>query len=211
MHDAPAQRVLWLDAGCCVLRPVPEILEIVSAQGYFGLPNHRPLALEASEAACEGCGVAPAFRDGKVTVTAAVFGFLRGAIGERAVEAAYQVGLTERFIRATRREHRWEQAILSLQLYKHISPLVLCDASSYFFEDMAARFEAHSIWAARRTMHPRDRRYFAASLTQPPQPHIPGASHKLTWWYRSAWRTKVALDAVKRVFRPVPDVADGVK
>jgi hypothetical protein len=211
LQDAPAKRVLWLDAGCCVLRPCPEILQIVSQQGYFGLPNHRPLELEASEAACEGCGVSPDFRKNKIVVTAAVFGFLRGTVGETAVNEAYQVGLTERFIRATRPEHRWEQAILSLQLYKLIHPLVLCDAATYFFEDLQARFTTHRIWAARRNMHMRDRRFFAASLEGPAKPHRPRASHKLTLWYRVAWQTKVALDGAKNLLKPGPKVSDGVK
>jgi hypothetical protein len=211
MHDAPAKRVLWLDAGCCVLRPIPEILDIVSAQGYFGLPNARPLEIEASEAACEGCGVSPDFRKGKVVVTAAVLGFLRGSKAEQVIEEAYSVGLTERFIRATRPEHRWEQAILSLQMYKHITPLILCDADTYFNEDWHARFTTQSIWAARRAMHFRDRRYFAASLTGPAHPHLPGPSHKLTLWYRTAWGVKVALDYVKNIFRGGAKLPDGVK
>ena len=211
LQDAPARRVLWLDAGCCVLHPCPEILDILTKQGYFGLPNHRPLALEASEEACGGCGVPPGFREGKVTVTAAVVGFLRGSVGETVIHEAYTVGLTERYIRATRREHRWEQAILSLQLYKHIHPLMLCDAATYFFEDLAARFTTHKIWAARRNMHFRDRRFFAASLDRPARPHIPEASHKLTLWYRAAWQSKVAIDSAKSLLKPGPKVSDGVK
>ncbi len=212
LQDAPANKVLWLDAGCCILRPVPEILEITKAQGYFLLPNYRPLELEASEAACEGCGVTPDFRVGKVTVTAAVVGFLRGSTAEQAINEAYEAGRTEYFIKATRPEHRWEQALLSLQFYKHLKPLVLCDAGSYFNEDLAARFATHSIWAARRNMHFRDRRYFAASLQGgPSHPHLPEPSHKLTLWYRSAWRAKALLNGAMDVLSANKKVPDGVK
>jgi len=207
MNDAPAERVLWIDAGCCVLHPVPEIFDIIEKQGYFALTNYRPLEIEASEEACEGCGVPPEFRVGKVTVTSAVFGFLRGSSlreskAEQVVQESLRVAETERHIKASNPWHRWEQAILSLLLYREISPLILCDATMYFYEDLRANFTTHAIWAARRCMHYQDKRYFAAALAGGESaPHRPRTSHKITWWYKSAWRAKQALKAMKRLLR----------
>ncbi|MGA2047627.1 MAG: hypothetical protein ABSG96_08035 [Terracidiphilus sp.] len=199
MNDAPAERVLWLDAGVFVLRPLPEIFDIVVKQGYFALPNHQRLEIEASEQACEGCGVPAEFRAGKVTVTSAVFGFLRGSPIEQVVQECLRVARTERFIAATKPEHRWEQAILSLLLYRDISPLILCDGSLYFCEDLRAKFTAQSIWAARRFMHYKDQRFLATCMVGPVSPFIPRSSHKVTWWFQGALRIRNALRTIKRL------------
>jgi hypothetical protein len=213
MADAStsADRVLWLDAGCCVLRPLPEIFEIIKHQGYFALPNYRPLEIEASEQACEGCAVPKDFRVGKVSLTAAVFGFLRGAVAERVVHISLEVAKNERYIKATKHWHRWEQAILSLLMYREISPLVLCDGTIYFCEDLAANITVHSIWAARRSMHYKDKKFLASSLFGPAAPFRPRASHKLALWYRMARQPKVAFRAMKGLVDRQEKLPDGIK
>jgi hypothetical protein len=190
---------------------LPEIFDIIGKQGYFALPNYQPLELEASEEACEGCGVLPDFRMGKVTVTAAVFGFLRGTSVEHVVQEALRVAKTERYIKASKPWHRWEQAILSLLMYRDISPLILCDGTTYFYEDLRARFTMHSIWAARRCMHYEDKQFFASCLLGPAFPHLPRASHKVTWWYRSAWRAKRALNAMRRLVSGDRSLMEGIR
>jgi hypothetical protein len=211
MNDASAERILWLDAGCCVLRPVPEIFDIIDQQGYFALPNYRPLDIEASEEACEGCGVRPDFRVGKVSLTAAVFGFRCGSVAQQVVKECLKVAQTERYIKASKPWHRWEQAILSLLMYRNISPLILCDGTLYFYEDLAAEFTTHSIWAARRSMHYEDKQFLASCLFGPVSPYRPRPSHKLALWYKCARQPKVVFNAVKKViFRHKPSM-DGVK
>ena len=211
MQDASAERVLWLDAGCCVLRPLPEIFDIVGHQGYFALPNYRPLEIEASPEACEGCGVPPDFRVGKVSLTAAVFGFRRGSDAHRVVQQAAKVAETERFIKATKPWHRWEQAILSLLMYREISPLILCDGSLYFYENLRPEFVMHSIWAARRQMHYKDKQFYASRLVGPTAPHLPRASHKEALWYKTARQPKAAFDALVAHFGKRKKEIDGVK
>jgi hypothetical protein len=212
MSDASAERVLWLDAGCCILRPFPEVFDIIEQQGYFALPNYCSLEIEASEQACEGCGVAPEFRVGKVTVTAAVFGFRRGSAAHRVVDEAIEVAKTERFIKASKPWHRWEQAILSLLLYREISPLVLCDGSLYFYEERKnPKFVMQSIWAARRHMHYKDKKFFAASIIGPASPHVPRPSHKETLWYWAARQPKVALLAIIRWPKMRKEKFEGVR
>ena len=186
-NHAPAERVFWLDAGCCVLRPMPEVFEIIDQLGYFAIPNRFWLEAEASEEACRGCGVSPEFRKNKGTVAAGIFGFRRGTIAERVVQEALVVGVTEKYIMSYSQAHRWEQSLLSLLLYKHIHPLILCDGTVYGYGDLRAVFSTHAIWAARRSMHPEDRRYFASCLKGTAQPHRPRSSHKGALWYRAAW------------------------
>jgi hypothetical protein len=199
MNDAPAERVLYMDSGCCILRPVPEIFEIASELGYFAVPNYRPLEIEASEDACEGCGVAQEFRVGKVSLAATLFGFSRGSAVERVVQEFLRVASTERYIMASKPWHRHDQSILSLLMYREVSPLILCDGTIYLYRDLAAKFTTNKIWSARRSMHYKDKRFFASCLEGPVSPHLPQPSHKLTLWYQSAWRAKLAIDALKRM------------
>lgn len=195
INDAPAERVLWLDSGCCILRPAPEIFEILGSQGYFVVPNYERLEAEASLEACAGCRVDPAFRIGKGSIAANVFGFTRVTPVEDLVKEALAISLVERHIEATRPEHRHDQAILSLLLHRDIHPLVFCDGHIYGFEDLEARFTTHAIWAVRRGMHYKDIEFYAGALGKSPEPHLPRSSHKLTPWYRLAWWAKSLLDA----------------
>jgi hypothetical protein len=211
MNDAPGECVLWLDAGDCILRPVPEVFEIIRQQGYFAVPNYRPLEIEASEDACEGCGVPLDFRTGKVSLAAGVFGFQGGSAAENVVRECLEVALTERYIRASNPWHRHDQAILSLLMYRDISPLILCDGPTYFCEDLTAKFTTHSIWAGRRFMHYKDLQFFASCLSGPVSRHIPRSSHKLTLWFKSALLMKNALNAVLRLLGRPSGSIDGVK
>lgn len=199
MNDAPGDRVFYLDAGCCILRSMPEVFEIISQQGYFCVPNYEPLEIEASDDACEGCGVPAPFRVGKVSLAAGVFGFLRGSVAEHVVQECLRVASTERYIMATKPEHRCDQSILSLLMYREVSPLIMCDGRIYFCEDLAAKFTTHAIWAARRNMHYKDKRFFASCLKGPVYPHIPRASHRLTLWHRGARIPKAAIRALMRL------------
>ncbi len=209
--SASADRILWLDAGCCVLRPLPEIFDIIGHQGYFALPNYRPLEIEASQQACEGCGVTKDFPVGKVSLTAAVFGFLRGSAAERVVHISLEVAKTERHIMATNIWHRHDQSILSLLMYREISPLLLCDGTIYFHEDLTANISTHSIWAARRFMHYKDKQFLASCLFGPVAPFRPRASHTLALWYRIASQPKVAFRRLKWLADKRKRISDGIK
>ena len=198
MNEAPARRILWLDAGCCVLRPLPEIFDIITAQGYFCVPNYEELELEASEAACEGCGVTSDFRRGKVSLAANVFGFDKQSRTGATVQECLQVGSTERFIAATHPRHRHDQAILSLMMYRDNRPLIMCDGTIYAYDRLTADFRTHGVWAMRRNMHYNDIRHFIAALENGAcEPHTPQRSHKLAWWYQIPQKGKLIVTALK--------------
>jgi len=211
MNDAPAECVLWMDCGDCILRPVPEVFEIIRQQGYFAVPNYRPLEIEASEDACEGCGVPTDFRAGKVSLAGGVFGFMRGSVAEKIVRECLEVALTERYIKASKPWHRHDQSILSLLMYREILPLILCDGATYFCEDLTAKFTTQSIWGGRRYMHYKDLRFFASCLLGPATPHLPRASHKMTLWFKTALQVKIALKAVLRLLGRDKSLFDGVR
>jgi hypothetical protein len=211
MNDAPAECVLWLDAGHCILRPLPEVFEIIRQQGYFAVPNYRPLEIEASENACKGCGVPLDFRAGKVSLAGGVFGFMRGSVAEKVVQKCLEVALTERHIKASKPWHRHDQSILSLLMYREISPLILCDGTIYLYEDLAAKFTIHSIWAARRNMHNKDLQFFTSCLSGPGSPHLPRPSHRATPRFKIAIQVKIALNAVLKLLGLHKGPIDGVK
>lgn len=213
MADAAsaAERVLWMDAGCCILRPLPEVFDIIEHQGYFALPNYRPLDIEASIEACEGCGVPINFRNGKVSLTAAFFGFSHGSTAERVVHEALAVARTERYIKATKPWHRHDQAILSLLMYRAVSPLILCDGTLYFYESLEANVTVHSIWAARRSMHYKDKALLATRLVGPASPFRPRPSHKTTLWYQAARQPKVRFISLLRLLGIRQKTPDGIK
>lgn len=209
--SASAERILWMDAGCCILRPLPEAFDIIKEIGYFALPNYRPLEIEASAEACEGCGVAKGFPVGKVSLSAAVFGFSHGSAAERVVHLSLEVAKTERHIKATKHWHRHDQAILSLLMYREIEPLILCDGTIYFYEDLTANITVHSIWAARRSMHYKDKKFLATCLFGPVTPFRPRASHKVAAWYRLAKQPKATLRKLKNLLANKERVNDGIK
>jgi hypothetical protein len=202
MNEAPGNRILWLDAGCCVLRPLPEVFEIISAVGYFCVPNYEKLEIEASEAACEGCGVSPDFRRGKVSLAANVFGFARDSRAADTVRECLTVAKTERFIAATHPRHRHDQAILSLMMYRDNAPLLIGDGTIYAYDSLKADFRTQGIWAMRRNMHYKDVKHFVSALeTGACQPHTPGNSHRVEWWFLILQNGKVIINALTEAFR----------
>jgi len=60
-------------------------------------------------------------------------------------------------------------------------------------------------------MHYKDKQFFASCLLGPASPHLPRASHKVTWWYRSAWRAKRALNAMRRLVSGDRSLMEGIR
>jgi hypothetical protein len=155
-HDAPADHVLWLDAGTFVLDSLDEVFEAVERLGYFATPNYQWLSKEASEAACRGCGVPHSFTQGRPTIAANVFGFdkaekMRGLISE-----ALGVAMVEDYIKATEPRHRHDQAIVSLLLHKQFDPVFLFDHRIYGSMLSPREVPGQKIWAHRRRIRPED-------------------------------------------------------
>jgi hypothetical protein len=173
LNDAPAQAVLWMDAGLCVLRPLDEILEAINCHGYFLVPNYQVLDREASEDACAGCGVAPDFRLGKLTLAGGLMGFRKdGETGELLAEAL-EVALVEKNIAATQPSHRHDQAIISLLMYKRFGNVIISDGIVYLGWQAPNRVAGQKIWVHRRTMHPEDLQHFAEHISKDGAPFIP--------------------------------------
>jgi hypothetical protein len=172
-NDAPARDVLWMDAGMVVLKPAPELLTAIDRLGYFVVPSYHPLVENASRESCEGCGVPPDFREGKMTLAATIAGFRKeGEVGAL-VEEALRVASTERYIAATEPLHRHDQAILSLLMYKRIGDPLMSDGLVYFGWESPQQTPEQKVWVHRRSLAPADQAHFAAHVAKAGPPHAP--------------------------------------
>jgi hypothetical protein len=172
-NEAPARDIFWLDAGSAVLQPMPEVLKALDAFGYFLVPTYHSLEENASLAACEGCGVPPEARNGRMTVAAGAAGFRKEGVVGAVLEEALEVAQTERFIAATEPLHRHDQALLSLLMYKHLGELVLADGLIYGGWKSPREVPGQKLWAHRRGMSAVDHAHFAAHLAGGGPPYMP--------------------------------------
>ena len=154
-NDAPASKILWLDAGLVVLQPIDEVFDALEHLGYFFVPNYQLLDWEASDEACEGCGVPAEFRNGKPTLAGGLVGLAKWGRTLGVVKEALSVALTEKHIAATKASHRHDQAIMSLLMYKHFGQVVISDGVVYLGENSPNQVPGQKIWVHRRSMFAR--------------------------------------------------------
>ncbi|AOY80296.1 hypothetical protein BJP36_10575 [Moorena producens JHB] len=173
LNDAPAQDVLWMDAGLVVLKPLEEVFDALEHQGYFLVPNYQLLDGEASEAACNGCGVPTEFRLGKLTLAGGLIGVRKQGKVLRVVEEALSVALVEKHIAATEPTHRHGQAIISLLMYKHFGQVVLADGIVYLGWRSPNQTHGQKVWVHRRGMLAEDIAFFASHIRTPGKPYMP--------------------------------------
>jgi hypothetical protein len=173
MNDAPARDILWMDAGLVVLEPLDEIFDALETQGYFAVPNHQLLDWEGSDEACRGIGVAPEFRKGKPTLAATLMGFRKTGRILALLQEALAVAHVERHVAATTIAHRWEQALLSLLLYKYLGRVVIADGAIYLGSISPVQVPGQKVWVHRRRMLPADQLHFARQISGPGRPHRP--------------------------------------
>jgi hypothetical protein len=129
--DAPARQVFWLDAGLVVLAPLDEAFLASQRLGYFLVPTYHLLNDTATEAACEGCGDEPPFRNGKPIYCGGIFAFARQGPAEAVVTEVLRVAQTQRYIAATHPRHKHDQARLSLLMHRRLAPLAAADGAIY--------------------------------------------------------------------------------
>ncbi|MBN2688845.1 MAG: hypothetical protein JXR85_11820 [Deltaproteobacteria bacterium] len=186
-NDAPAREIMWIDAGIVVLRPVDEIFEMLNTLGYFVVPTYHLLTENASEAACRGCGVDPAFRVGKMTLAGGFIGFNKSGTIQNIVEEALAVALTEEHIAATEQMHRHDQAIISLLMYRDLGNVVMADGTVYCGWLSPRQVPGQKVWVHRRALLKQDLDHFAAHISSPGLPHMPKDPLR-DRQFRSAWK-----------------------
>jgi hypothetical protein len=175
-NDAPASKVLWMDAGLVVLRPLDEVFYAINHIGYFVVPTYHPLVENASESACRGCGVDAGFRSGKVTLAGGFIGFKKEGKTQQILKEALSISLTEEYIAATERMHRHDQAIISLLFYRELGNVLMSDGVIYcscYPRKDSPRSPGQAVWVHRRSILSEDQSYFASRIVKTGQPYIP--------------------------------------
>lgn len=209
-QDAPADYVLWMDAGMTVLAPLPEVFLAIQKLGYFAVPTHLPLLGHSHAYACQGCGVPLDFLQNKVLLGANFVGMDKSGPMGRLIKEALQVALDEKCIASTDTVFNTDQAIYNLLMYKYLGDLLLANFSTYSGWYSPRQIAGQKVWAHRRHLLPEDVAYFTQYLSVPGPAYVPqeprngikwflkrpghvwgkirekGLAHALLWGYRIA-------------------------
>jgi hypothetical protein len=207
-QDAPADHVLWMDAGMTVLAPLPEAFLAIQKLGYFAVPTHLPLLGHAHEHACQGCGVLPNFRQNKALLGANLVGMDKtGPMGDL-IKEAFHIALDEKCIACNETEFNTDQAIYNLLMYKYFGDPLLANFSTYSGWDSPRQIAGQKVWVHRRHLLKEDAARYAQYLSVPGPNYFPqmprdgikwflkrpghvwgkmrekGLAHALLWGYR---------------------------
>jgi len=172
-NDAPARDILWIDAGIVVLQPMDEVFEAIRRIGYFVVSTYHPLAENASDNACRGCGVPLSFRGGKMTLAGGLIGFRKDGGVKGVLEEALSIALVEENIASVEMMHRHDQMILSLLMYKHFGQVHISDGVVYCGWRSPDQSPGQKVWVHRRGILPEDQLHFASHISTAGPPHIP--------------------------------------
>ena len=164
-NDAPAPRFLWLDAGLAVLRPLDEVFHSIRTLGYFVVPTYHSLTENASVDACIGCGVAPEFRQNRMTFAGGIIGFDQShSLSGPLLRRRFKLATVEEYLRATEPLHRHDQAVVSLLLHRDFGDVICSDGMVYGGWTSPRQVHCQKIWCHRGAMRDLDHEYFARHL-----------------------------------------------
>jgi hypothetical protein len=192
-NDAPAEEILWIDAGIAVLEPLDEVFDHVSRVGYFVVPTYHTLDENASESACEGCRVPPRFRHGRATFAGGFIGFRKRDRVEAILREALEIAKIERFIASSERQHRHDQMLIALLLHRDLGPVCPADGQIYAGWISPDQVPGQRVWVHRRRMRREDMERLASAAQTGGSPFRPQAPP----------RAGVARRIWKAVFGPI--------
>jgi len=171
--NAPCETYVWIDAGICVLRPMPEAFLMADALGYFIQPNTLSLDVGVCQPLREHFGLTPRQLPEMLGINAGIHG-MNKTKARALLEEAMRLCLHEPYMAAQKPKDLHDQDLFSVLLYKHFSPLVFADRQLYDEDHGGPR--AHSgqrVWVHRRGMLSEDMNYFIRHVDRPGQQHIP--------------------------------------
>ncbi len=188
-REAPADHVLWLDAGLVILRPMREAFDTIRRDGYFAVATSWSIETQASEAAYRACQVEQGFRGHLPGTATGNIGFDKTSPIDNLLEELHKLTLTEENVKAVEPSHRHEQALISLLLQRDFSPVHHHDTATYIGWESSEQTFDQATWVHRRQMHPRDLQAFADCIGQLGsryQPRFEKVTHRPTlkqqWW-----------------------------
>lgn len=173
INDAPAENVLWIDSGVCILDNLDISFGEMGKKGYFLMPNYQFLDWEASEKACLACGVDYSFRIGKGTIAGTMMGFKKDGIIASILNKALSIALLEENIMAYNSRHKHDQMIISLLLYKDLQNITFSDGFIYLGWKSPNQVKEQKVWVHRRGMLPEDQKKFKSKIGAGNQKFLP--------------------------------------
>jgi hypothetical protein len=124
--------------------------------------------------ACRGCGVDPAFRDGKMTLAGTVIGFKKEGLMDEILKEALSIALVEEHIASVEKTHRHDQMIISILLHKHIGRVMMHDGIVYCGWLSPRQTPGQKVWVHRRMLMDKDQAYLASRIALSGKPFMPG-------------------------------------
>lgn len=213
INSEPAEIVIWMDAGVCVLSTLDEIIYKTKERDYFIVPNYQFLDYEASEMACKGCGVDYDFRIGKASIAATLMAFKKSGRINELLQEALRIAKTEAYIKAENNRNKHDQAILSLLFYKYFRIPEFEDGYVYLGWKSPRQVDGQKVWLQRRKILREDITVFKKKILMPGlsyQPKDPEAdiSFVRLTFIKSLIRIK---GMVKRVIKKREIVNNGLR
>jgi hypothetical protein len=182
-QDAPADHVLWMDAGMSILAPLNEVFRAIETFGYFAVPTEAALVDHCHEHACQGCKVSADFRQGKALLGANFVGMDKTGPMRELIKKAFHIALDEKCIASTATVFNTDQAIYNLLMYKYFGDLLLANFSTYSGWYSPRQIAGQKVWVHRRAIQPDDSAYFAKYLSSPGPAHIPQPARDGLMWF----------------------------
>jgi hypothetical protein len=169
-------RLVWLDAGLTVLRPLDEMTTSIDACGYFAVSQGHPVADMIPNDWYGLYGLSQNVARDRFAIAAGIFGFARGsafynhvvqAVFEDCVEGrslGFSAGDAARLNRGLNsspeptirncKHFRWDQSVLNARFYTSVTDPVIHDL--YKFAGWRSRHDhpEQVIWSHRRTGEP---------------------------------------------------------
>jgi hypothetical protein len=167
-----AERIIWLDAGLSVLRPLIQALESISEREYFAVSQGHPLA-ESVPSDWYGLYDLPATIGENVAIAAGIFGFARsGEFYRRVVNPTFEDCLAGRSlgfspgddVRLNRGldsnptpilrdcpHFRWDQSVLNVRFYTAVDEPYVHDLDKFAGWRSRRDHPEQVIWSHRRS------------------------------------------------------------
>lgn len=172
--DIPAEHYLWLDAGVCCLRPMPEVFLSIKNMGYFCSTNYWSLALNMNERMQHSLGISNSKLENMVSMNAGIHGLRKDNDGINILTEAYEIAKIENNMIATHPLHRHDQPLITALFYKYFQEPLFADFKTYACCDSPYEVSNQKIWVHRRRMKSEDMKYFIDALSENnKEPYLP--------------------------------------
>ena len=166
-NDAPCDAYLWIDAGVCVLRPMPDAFYMIKKMGYFCQPNGFTCEDIVPPALMNACGLSANKLRHMLSINGGLHGILKNTVGIALLSEAMGLALNEQNMCATKLLHRHDQALLSILFYKYFVDIVFADHLIYAGHKSPIDMNGQKIWVHRRRMTEYDMKYFSEFIQGP--------------------------------------------